>query len=81
MMYSDGRRAEVGDRVQVWDGVKGVVVCSIDDGDYTPDFSRENWAFKERGVVIQTDDGQIFYYDEPDEDLELIARVAQVRSR
>jgi len=79
MFYSDGRKAEVGDRVQLWDKVEGVVVCSIDDGEYSPEFTRESWGFKERGVVIRADNGEIFYYDEPDEDLEFLARSVTAR--
>jgi len=56
-----------------------MIVCSIDDGVYSAEFTRENWGFKERGVVIRADDGQIFYYDEPDEDLEFLARAVTAR--
>jgi len=81
MYYADGRKAEMGDRVQLWDKVEGVIVCSIDDGAYSAEFTRESWGFKERGVVIRADNGEIFYYDEPDEDLEFLARAVTARVR
>jgi hypothetical protein len=31
----------VGDRVKLWDGCFGTVVCTIDDDEYTPEYSRD----------------------------------------
>jgi len=74
MKYSDGKQAALGDRVRLWDSMFGTIVCSIDDNQYSVAFSREHWAYKGRGVVVQADNGQTFYYDEADEDFELMAR-------
>jgi hypothetical protein len=79
MKYSDGQQAALGDRVRLWESVFGTIMCSIDDNQYSVAFSRENWGYKGRGVVVQTDDGKIFYYDEADEDFELMSRAEPVR--
>jgi len=57
----------------------GTIVCSIDDNQYSPEFSREHWAYKGRGVVVKADDGQIFYCDEADEDFEFLGNAGPER--
>ncbi len=69
-----GKHASLGDRVRLWGSKFGTIVCSIDDDMYSAEFSREAWADKGRGFVVKADDGQVFYYDEPDEDFELISQ-------
>jgi hypothetical protein len=72
MKYADGKQASLGDRVKLWHDFFGTIVCSIDDEQYAAEFSREHWAYKGRGVVVKADDGRLFYYDEADEDFELL---------
>jgi hypothetical protein len=74
MTYSDGQHVTLGDRVRLWESVLGVIVCAIDDNAFSPGFPRDDWGYKERGAVIKADDGRLFYYDEADEDFELLAR-------
>ena len=76
MNYGDGRPVAVGDRVRLWEGQFGVVVCSIDAGEYTADYPEGNWAYLKSGVLIRTDKGSLFHYTEPDEDLELVNRAS-----
>lgn len=73
VMYLDGTLVLVGDRVQLWEGCTGVVVCSIDDGQFTPRYSREDWEYLQRGVMIETEAYGLFHHTEPDEDFELSA--------
>jgi hypothetical protein len=74
MKYYSGDHVNVGDRVRLWPSVCGVVVCSIDDGVYSQEFPETSWAYKGKGIIIKADNGQIFYYDEADEDFELLER-------
>jgi len=74
MMYSDGQPATLGDRVRLWDSVFGTIVCSMDDDRYTEEFPRDDWARVGRGVIIKADDGQVFHYEDADEDVELLTR-------
>ncbi len=73
MQYSDGRVVAVGDRVKLWSGRHGTVVCSLDTNEYAPQFSCTEWKYLKKGIIIKSEDGDIFHYTEPDEDLELIA--------
>ncbi len=68
MNYVGRKQATLGDRAKLWGSVLGTVVCSIDDDKYSVGFAREHWADKGRGMVIEADDGRIFYCDAPDED-------------
>ena len=72
MKYQDGRRVRVGDRVSLWHHQTGVVVCSIDTGEFSREFPKEHWAYLKSGIVVKSDSGELFHYDQPDEDLELI---------
>jgi hypothetical protein len=51
----------------------------LDDDQYSAEFSRENWVYKGRGVVVKADDARIFYYDEADEDFEFLHRAGPER--
>ena len=73
MQYADGRHVAVGDRVRLWDGEYGLVVCSIDTGEFSGDYPKSAWAYLNSGILIRADDGTLFHYDEPDEDFELVS--------
>jgi len=70
LQRSGGR---IGDRVELWKGKHGTVVCSIDAGEFTAEYLETDWAYLKAGVLIRTDAGDLFHYTEPDEDFELIA--------
>ena len=72
MKYGDGSRVAIGDRVKLWADQYGVVVCSIDTGEYTKAYPKAAWSYLHSGVLIKTDDGGLFHYNEPDEDFELV---------
>ena len=74
MKYADGRHVPVGDRAKIPDVDYGIVVCSIDTGEYTKDYPKSSWGYLNSGLLIKTDAGELFHYDEPDEDFELIQR-------
>jgi hypothetical protein len=72
MKYGDGRHVAVGDRVKLWDDQFGIIVCSIDTGEFTKDYPKASWAYLNTGVLIKTDSGELFHYNEADEDFELV---------
>jgi hypothetical protein len=74
MKYHDGQTVKVGDRVQLWSGCHGVVICSIDDNEYSDGYAREQWVYLKSGVLIQTEKAGLIHYIEADEDLQLIQR-------
>jgi hypothetical protein len=72
MKYGDGHRVAVGDHVKLWDDHYGTIVCSIDTGEYTDDYPKPNWTYLNTGVLIKPDSGELFHYNEADEDFELV---------
>ena len=74
MKYPNGQQVRVGDRVKLWADQPGTVVCSIETGEFSKDYSKEEWGYLKSGILVKTDTGEIFHYTEPDEDFELIAR-------
>lgn len=74
MKYSDGSEAKLGDRVKLWDGIYGVVVCSFDTSEYFAGYPKDEWEYLKSGVMIKTDKAGLIHYIEADEDLELIKR-------
>lgn len=74
MKYLNGEKVLVGDKVKLWDNCIGVVVCSIDDDEYSDDYPKEDWGYLKNGIVINSDKGGLIHTIKPDEDLELIER-------
>jgi hypothetical protein len=72
MKYRSGQEARLGDRIRVGGDSSGVVVCSIDTDEYSPDFCRGQWSYLGTGVMIQFANYGLVYYTEPDEDLEFL---------
>ncbi|WP_293366982.1 hypothetical protein [Phenylobacterium sp.] len=76
MKYCSGEPVRVCDRVALG-GRPGIVVCSIDDGVYTPDHPATQWAYLEARVMIDFPDFGLIHYTEPEPDLRLTAREHQ----
>ncbi len=74
MNYADGREARIGDRVRLGADDRGVVVCSIDRGEYSSEHPREKWGYLGRGIVVDFPKFGIIHYTEPEEDLVLLSR-------
>lgn len=72
MKYPDGRAVTVGDRVRLWHDQPGTVVCSIDTGEFTEEYPKAQWEYLKSGILVKTDTGELFHYEEPDEDFEWI---------
>ena len=67
-----GRPVRLKDRVKLWNGGYGTVVCSIDTREFTSEYPEAEWAYLKSGVMIEADSGELFHYTEPDEDFELV---------
>ena len=74
MNYGDGQEIKVGDVVGLGEDRNGKVVASIDAGEFSAVCTREEWSFLERGVLIDFPRWGIVHYEEPEDDLELVAR-------
>ncbi len=62
MHYSNGDKIHVGDKIQLWDGCNGIVVCSIDDDEYSPKYTKVNWSYLNEGVLIKSDSVGLLHY-------------------
>ncbi|MDC0748549.1 hypothetical protein [Polyangium mundeleinium] len=74
MKYWDGQDVRLGDRVRLGDDDGGVVVCSLDTGEYSDEHPESAWGYLKRGVMILFPKYGLIHYEQPEEDLELIAR-------
>ena len=76
MKYWDGQEAHIGDKVRLGDDSGGIVVCSVDAGQYSDDHPAGAWGYLEKGVMISFPTYGLIHHVEPDEDLVLLARTS-----
>lgn len=74
MKYPDSQDAHLGDKVRLGRDEQGIVVCSIDAGEYSADYPEEQWGYLQRGVLINFPQSGLIHYEEADSDLSLIKR-------
>jgi hypothetical protein len=74
MNYPDGQEVKLGDLVRLGQDRGGVVVCSIDTGQYRGEHSEAQWGYLKRGVMIQFPLYGLIHMEQPEADLELLAR-------
>jgi hypothetical protein len=74
MKYSDGQDVRLSDRVELADDAAGVVVCSIDTGDYSEEHPESAWSYLKRGVMVSFPQYGLIHYEEPESDLQLVER-------
>lgn len=80
MKYSDGQEVRLGDRVKLGADDGGIVVASIDSGEYSQEHPAEQWAYLKRGVLIEFPTYGLIHYEEPEPDLQLIERANKPQS-
>ena len=64
----------LGDVLKLWEGCVGVVVCSIDDGEYSPKYPEEDWSYLKSGILIDSDQGGLVHYSKAESSFALIRR-------
>jgi hypothetical protein len=74
MRYPDGQEIRLGDRMALWDGSEGTVVCSIDTDQYSPDYPREHWAYLGNGILIESTNYGLVHCIESEGEMRLLAR-------
>jgi hypothetical protein len=76
MKYPDGQDMKLGDIVALEKGQQGVVVCSLDTGEYSGAYPQTEWGYLNRGVLIKFPSYGLIHYKDPDTDpdLRLLAR-------
>lgn len=74
MKYSDGQQIKLWDKVKLGQDEGGMVVCSIDGGEYSDDYPKSQWGYLKKGVMINFPLYGLIHYEEAEPDLQLIAR-------
>ncbi|WP_374339322.1 hypothetical protein [Methyloversatilis sp.] len=74
MKYADGQEVCLGDRIRLGSDDYGVVVCSIDSGQYSSQYPEAEWSYLKKGVLIQFPQLGLIHCLEWDVGLELISR-------
>ncbi len=74
MKYADGQEVKLGDRVKLGQDEGGVVVCSIDTGEYTDECPEDQWSYLKKGVMIKFPLYGLIHYEEAEPDLQLLGR-------
>ncbi len=72
MKYLSGQDIKLHDQVQLWKDKCGIVVCIIEDSLFSHEFPQADWAFLQKGLLVNMDDGQFIHYPEIDEDLTFV---------
>jgi hypothetical protein len=65
MKYDDGTVARVGDRVCIRNGDTGVVIASMDTGEYSSEATKHEWEYLGTGIIVRTDAGALVRFEDP----------------
>ena len=76
MKYPDGREVRLGDVVALGSDQQGIVVCSIDTGEYSDAYPRAQWGYLDAGVLIEFPSYGLIHYKEPEAGLRLVAHAS-----
>jgi hypothetical protein len=74
MKYPDGNLSRLGDKIIVWEGNEGIVVCSIDTDEYSDEYPRENFSYLKEGIMVLSEKAGLIHYVRPEADMRLIER-------
>ena len=74
MNYPGGEKVMLGDVLKLWEGCCGLVVCSIDDSEYSPKYPEEDWSYLKAGILIDSDQGGLIHYSKAESSFALIRR-------
>jgi hypothetical protein len=80
MKYPDGQEVRLGDRVKLGQDDGGIVVASIDMGEYSAEHPEAQWRYLKKGVMIKFPQYGLIHYEEPEPDLQLIGRAESPQS-
>lgn len=76
MFYASGEEAHLGDRVRLGENpaYEGVVVFSLDSGEFSDRFARSDWEYLGGGVLIEFQGLGLIHYTVAEPGLVLMAR-------
>ena len=61
MLYSDGQKIELGDRIDL-DAMAGTIVVIIEDRLAADGFLVDDWTYLESGILVLTEAAGLMYY-------------------
>ena len=76
MKYPDGQEVRLGDLVALGSDQQGIVVCSIDTGEYSNAYPRAQWGYLGAGVLIKFPFYGLIHYKESEAGLRLVAHAS-----
>src|SRR5438309_100486 len=76
MKYPDGQDVKLGDIVALGKDREGIVVCSLDTGEYSDACPEAQWSYLNHGVLIKFPSYGLIHYEEPESGLCLVARAS-----
>jgi hypothetical protein len=80
MHYPDGQEVRLGDKVALWEGCQGTIVALIEEGWFADGYESDDWAYLERGALIESDAAGLIHQTRPDDDWRLIGRSPPAQS-
>lgn len=57
---------QIGDPVVDKSGLKGRVVALIDQDQFSSDFPKDEWDYLKRGILVETEEIGLVYFESPD---------------
>ena len=74
MKYPNGDIVKLGDIVELWNDCQGEVVCSFDDDTYSKEYTKSDWGYLKRGVLIKSNQAGLIHYIEPETTMRMVTR-------
>jgi hypothetical protein len=68
----------LGDRVKLGEDACGIVVASMDSGEYSQEHPAAQWAYLKKGVMIEFPKYGLIHCEESEPDLQLIERASKL---
>jgi len=56
------KNIHIGDKVNI-DGIEGIVVCSIDNKEYTKKYSEDDWSYLRKGILVETKEMGLIHFE------------------
>ena len=77
MKYPDGKEVLLGDKVELWEGNKGVVVGDLDKAQYSSGYAKEDWEYLGSGILVTSQQAGLTHYRAPEKTMRLLSRLGE----
>lgn len=74
MNYPNEDKVLVGDKLVLWGESIGIVVCSIDDANYSEKYTESDWSYLKKGIIVESDSDGVIHITESEPTFRLISR-------